>query len=246
VETLVIIAVIFAIAYFVGSSEKGSTDNKTREEIAHEALRRSIIHRAVEELYDRLKQEIEVHIDTLRKKYQMLVFTDDYGKENKSRFINEAAYFCDNVISSDLVEEIGRDEVIDQIISAAQDAALAHPIRETIYARNMRGEDFEALVEDIFHRRGIEVRKTSITGDQGVDLLAVVNGELVAIQCKRSASAIGNKAVQEVAAGRAHYEAELAWVVADADFTPAARQLAESTNVLLLHYTDLDQILRNS
>ena len=28
--------------------------------------------------------------------------------------------------------------------------------------------------------------------------------------------------------------------------SPADIQLAESTNVLLLHYTDLDQILRNS
>lgn len=245
-EALVILAVIFAIAYFVGSSRNGTAENKTRESTAQEALRRSIIQSAIEERYDRLNAEINAHIDTLRKKYQMLVFTDDYGRENKSRFVSEAAYFCDTIVSADLVEEIGRDEVIEQIVDAAQYAVLAHPINETTYARDMRGEEFETLVEDIFHRHDIEVRRTPITGDQGVDLLAVVDGDLVAIQCKRSATAIGNKAVQEVAAGRTHYEAEMAWVVADAEFTPGARQLAKSTNVLLLHYTDLDQILREA
>ncbi|KAA9011290.1 hypothetical protein F4U94_20940 [Sphingobium limneticum] len=82
-EALVILAVIFAIAYFVGSSRNGTSENKGREAIAQEALRRSIIQSAVKVQFDRLENEINAHIDTLRKKYQMLVFTDDYGRENK-------------------------------------------------------------------------------------------------------------------------------------------------------------------
>ncbi|WP_313391998.1 restriction endonuclease [Sphingobium yanoikuyae] len=242
-EALVILAVIFAIAYIVGSSRNVAAENKKREETVHEALRRSIIQSAVEEWYDRLDAEINTHIDTLRKKYQMLVFTDDYGRENKSRFLSEAAYFCDTIVSADLVEEIGRDQVIELITDAAQYAVLAHPVNGAAYARDMRGEEFEALVEGIFHRYGIEVRRTPITGDQGVDLIAEIYGDRVAIQCKRSATAVGNKAVQEVVAGRTHYDAQMAWVIADAQFTPGARQLAKSNNVLLLHYSDLDQIL---
>jgi restriction system protein len=51
---------------------------------------------------------------------------------------------------------------------------------------------------------------------------------------------VGNKAVQEAVAGRAHYGAQFSGVVSNATFTPSAKQLAASNAVLLLHFSELD------
>jgi restriction system protein len=52
--------------------------------------------------------------------------------------------------------------------------------------------------------------------------------------------------VQEVVAGRLHYGADMAVVVSTAPYTYAARELAASTRVLLLHHdqlANLDELL---
>ena len=50
---------------------------------------------------------------------------------------------------------------------------------------------------------------------------------------------VGNKAVQEVLAGKAFESADLAFVVSNTEFTPAAWTLAEATGVYLVHYSQL-------
>jgi restriction system protein len=50
---------------------------------------------------------------------------------------------------------------------------------------------------------------------------------------------VGNKAVQEAAAARLHERADQAIVVSNAAYTKAARQLAGTTGVILLHHDDL-------
>lgn len=80
--------------------------------------------------------------------------------------------------------------------------------------------------------------------DQGVDVIATLRGTKVAIQCKMYANPVGNKAVQEVVAGKMHYRAHLAVVVSTAPYTRSARALASSTNVLLLHHDQLPMLER--
>jgi restriction system protein len=52
---------------------------------------------------------------------------------------------------------------------------------------------------------GFSVRKTKVTGDQGVDLIVEGEGRLIAVQAKGYTGSVGNKAVQEVYAGMAFY-----------------------------------------
>jgi restriction system protein len=64
----------------------------------------------------------------------------------------------------------------------------------------------------------------------------------VAIQCKRLARPVGNKAVQEVVAARTYYDTDLAAVVSTGDYTEAARRLARRNDVHLLHVDDLPDL----
>jgi restriction system protein len=61
----------------------------------------------------------------------------------------------------------------------------------------------------------------------------------IVVQCKFYSSPVGNKAVQEAAAARLHERADQAIVVSNAAYTKAARQLAGTTGVILLHHDDL-------
>lgn len=243
-EGIVFVALIMIVAWVVGNNRKNKSEHQEQSALTSEAIRLSIIEDLVRAQYNALDEVVSLHIKTLAKKYDMLTFTDDYGNENTARFKNEAEYFCKTVVPSDLIEEIGYDHAVVTVINMVQFKRYSLASSEMAYERDMRGEEFEALVESIFHRHGIATRRTAISGDQGVDLLAVVDEEIVAVQCKRSASIIGNKAVQEVVAGMIHYDAQKAWVVSDADFSPAARQLAKSARVTLLHYSEIEELIK--
>ena len=68
----------------------------------------------------------------------------------------------------------------------------------------MKGYEFEHFCADLLKKNGF--RKVSVTpasGDQGVDIIAVRGTARYAIQCKRYASPLGNKPVQEVYTGKA-------------------------------------------
>jgi hypothetical protein len=72
------------------------------------------------------------------------------------------------------------------------------------------------------------------SGDQGVDVIASKDSQIVAIQCKRFTAPIGNKAVQEAHAGMKYYDAGTAVVLGTGGFTKSAQELARSTGVKLI------------
>jgi restriction system protein len=53
---------------------------------------------------------------------------------------------------------------------------------------------------------------------------------------------VGNGAVQEIAAAMRYWSGDMAAVVSNAGFTPAARKLAAATGVLLLHHDGLAEL----
>lgn len=103
----------------------------------------------------------------------------------------------------------------------------------------MSGIDYEHYCKGLLEKAGWDVTISKATGDQGVDLVASMDNIRVCIQCKRYSQPVGNKAVQEVVAGKQFYRGTHAAVVSNASFTPSAISLANSTNVLLMSHVEL-------
>ena len=109
---------------------------------------------------------------------------------------------------------------------------------------SLEGHDFEYYVARLLQAHGFEnVSVTQGSGDYGVDIIAYAGEEKIAIQCKHYAKPVGIKAVQEVYAGKMHYNAAEAVVVTNSTFTDAAFTLAQETGVRLWDRDSLKQML---
>ena len=106
----------------------------------------------------------------------------------------------------------------------------------------MSPHEFERCCADYLALKGWRARRTGGSGDQGVDVLAEKNNIRLVLQCKKYGKPVGNRAVQEAFAAKAHARADAAAVVSTQGFTRSAHELAAATGVLLLHFTDLRTI----
>lgn len=101
--------------------------------------------------------------------------------------------------------------------------------------------DFEHYCADLLKANGWQAQVTQASGDQGIDIIAEYDGKKAVFQCKKYASPVGNKAVQEVIEGKQFCGASIAAVVSNASYTQSAKQLANTTGVYLLHHSELAQ-----
>jgi len=111
---------------------------------------------------------------------------------------------------------------------------------------NMEGHEFERYCADILKRNDFEnVSVTQGSGDQGIDIIAFKDGIKYGIQCKCYSSAIGNKAVQEVFAGKTFYQCHVGIVLTNNYFTSSAIELAQRNGVVLWDRNKLLQMVQN-
>ena len=111
-----------------------------------------------------------------------------------------------------------------------------------IYESYKKGIKFENLCMEILKQNGWEVKETPNTGDQGVDLIASINDLRICIQCKNHEKAVGNKAVQEISAGKLFWKGTHAIIVSNSGFTKSAHQLAKSNKVKLINEFQLKNL----
>lgn len=112
---------------------------------------------------------------------------------------------------------------------------------------SMNGYQFEAFCAGLLLRYGFEkAYTTQSSGDQGVDVIAERDGVKYAIQCKCYQTDVGNQAVQEALAGQRFYKCHVGVVLTNQYFTPAAKQLAESTEIVLWDRDKLLQMVEKS
>lgn len=104
--------------------------------------------------------------------------------------------------------------------------------------------DFENDICLKLKQLGFRAKTTKASGDQGVDVIAEKNDIKFAVQCKLYSSPVGNKAVQEVCAGRDFYDADYGVVVTNNNYTPAAKKLADKNGIILLNDNDLEKLLK--
>ena len=130
-------------------------------------------------------------------------------------------------------------ELIEHEIAGIEGNSKNEP---AISVESMSGIEYEEYCKSLLEATGWAVSGTATTGDQGVDLIATMGGIRACIQCKRYSSPVGNSAVQEVSAGKLHWNGTHAVVVTNAGFTRAAQQLAYSTSVLLMSHEELEDL----
>ncbi|MFQ9933679.1 MAG: restriction endonuclease [Lachnospiraceae bacterium] len=99
----------------------------------------------------------------------------------------------------------------------------------------MTGREFEEFVAAVLEGCGYEIDEiTAASGDYGADIIAVADGERIAVQCKRYGKPVGVKAVQEVISAMKHYSCQRAAVITNSTFTNQAYTLAEDNEVVTL------------
>lgn len=105
-----------------------------------------------------------------------------------------------------------------------------------------KGLRFETLCFQKLKSQGWEVKYTPASGDQGVDIIASIDDLRLCIQCKDHQKPIGNKAVQEVYAGKKYWLGTHAILISSSGFTKSAQRLALSSNVLLINEIEIENI----
>lgn len=102
--------------------------------------------------------------------------------------------------------------------------------------RGKTGLEFEHYCAEWLVKHGYrEVIVTPATGDYGADLIAKDrSGKRWVFQCKHFSGKVGNSAVQEVVAAKAHYNADCAGVMTNSQLTKKARDLAWENAVELI------------
>ena len=108
---------------------------------------------------------------------------------------------------------------------------------------SMNGYEFEEFLKILFEKMGYKVEHTALSGDQGADLILSKFGEKVVVQAKRYSDKVSNTAIQEATAAIKHYGADRGMVVTTGEYTPSARELAESNNIELIDRAKLERLL---
>lgn len=203
--------------------------------------------RASKRVDNEIEKIVENNIDALMRRRAQLLQPDAYGNLKTDKWTKEIGYF----ISTNLLWRLGDydrsvaveraselSDYIERIVSTKTSLKPPHQA----FRDDMTPTDYEHFCAEELKRSGWDTRVTMASRDQGVDVVAQKSGIRIAVQCKLYRTPVGNKAVQEVAAARAHEMADFAIVVSNNSYTPAAEELAKTNNVFLLHHRDLAKI----
>jgi restriction system protein len=198
-------------------------------------------------VFDTAQRVTEEQLSSLVRKRRQLVQPDAYGNLVLERWVKEVDYF----ISTSIKPRLASDEqfalpeysmeIAHHIEEAVRGAALDRPTAQAFWD-DMKPLEFEHFCAEELRRAGWNARVTMQSRDQGVDVVADKGRCRIILQCKLYTRPVGNKSVQEAAAGRVHEGADYGIVVSNAGYTKAAEQLASTNGVLLLHYSDLPNL----
>ena len=189
----------------------------------------------------RLLATVVTHLAVLHKKRRQLLWTNDYGVvKGMDKWIREIRELIDDLVHPPVHAQVDYEHCARKVISWLDSRIPALPTESTV--EEMEGGDFELHCAEILRGAGWTVSHNGRTGDQGVDLIAELNGLRVALQCKRYASSVGNSAVQEIFAGQKFEMCDVGGVISNAKFTASAIQLSQTLGVLLVDISELGQL----
>ncbi len=208
--------------------------------------------KAKQSLIDSIPNEFEKiineNINTISSAYRKTIKTNSFGKKDYGKFSAEFNEFIKDQpsikkIVNTLAEvhnyeiDIGTDGAVEYLETLISDATL-----NDVYSDDMDPFEYEHMCAEEFNKSGWEANATQASSDQGVDVIARRDDEVLVAQCKRFAKPVGNKAVQEVVAGLKFYKANIGVVIAPNGFTNSAEQLAEANNIALIHHSEIKNL----
>ena len=196
-----------------------------------------------------IRRLTKAHASTLYLKRLQKLGRDDYGNLLKAEWEQEKGYFYNNVIKpaiSESMAELYDGTKTNNFIETAVNEYAETQELESMDINKMTPYEFEGYCAQLLAEAGWSARATQGSGDQGIDVIGEKDGKKAVFQVKMYSSPVGNKAVQEVIAGRAYASADLAYVVSNASYTPSAIELASKADVKLLHYSQLSTLEVNS
>jgi hypothetical protein len=190
-------------------------------------------------LLESLNEQLSLHSVHLSRNLRRAYILNEYGAAVKDDRWREVERFLESVGLIDRARKHGLSKVKEYIIDwyEVQKTKLEHS-----QAMPEDGNDFEHWVAAQLSKHGWTATVTQASGDDGVDIVAIKNSVRVAVQCKRYAGSVGNKAVQEVYTGMKHMQLDHAVVISTGKYTKAAQDLARTTGVFLLSEHDIHDL----
>lgn len=209
----------------------------TRLRLEYEQAKPRLQRHVAIDLEDTLQEWIRQEGPAYQAKLPLLLYflykhehhADQIAFESEDRLVSEA----EEERISDLCERIYYNICARRLRRSLEEFDASESV-SMIEVDAMSGEKFESFVADLFGALGYEAETTSISGDQGVDVLLRGDGRRLAVQAKNYGGNVGNRAVQEALAGQRHYSCDQAIVVTNSEFTASALELAETTDVTLV------------
>lgn len=199
------------------------------------------------EMLEALRALVFSHGKTLMLKMNQTIYRDAYGNDVFDKFFVERDYFIKAVLTKEISPEkwsffFPETDATAIFHDALNAYALSdqHDGRQMIeVTENTTPLDYELICAELLRIVGWNAKVTKGSGDQGIDVIAEHAGKKLVLQCKLYSKPVGNYAVQEIIAGLHFEKAQFAAVVTNGGYTPSARALAASSNVHLLHHSDL-------
>lgn len=192
-------------------------------------------------LYKDVKAKIlsnnPVNADECLRNY-LALFNSDIN-EPMIRQILQDVFNYDGNIESDIAKirsEIVREKSANEIRTFESDLMAESSANNQITIHDIdiiSGYDFELLLEKLFEGMGYSVTHTTLSNDQGADLILEKDNTRTVVQAKNWTANVGNAAIQEAVAAIKHYNSHRALVVSSSGFTQSAIDLAHSNNVEL-------------
>ena len=205
-------------------------------------------------LMNKLSKEIdsiiENNIKIIAAAYRTSVTSNSFGKKNYNKFNAELEEFIED--NSKVLEkarafiEVNYENAEINFVNDSLIEVIEEQIEELYQNADYTDEidpfEYEHYCAEEFKKNGWIAEATQGSSDQGVDVKASRDGIDLVAQCKRFAKPVGNKAVQEVVAGIKYYAANKGIVIAPNGFTKSAKKLAESSNIDLIHHSEIKDL----
>ena len=231
--------------------------NRDKELEGEKKKQSDIKHRRKEKLKDQAIKEmasiVEKDFQKIAKAYRNTVTENAFGKKNYDKFTPQLSeyLFEQSEKAQDWVDENdwSHEDFINTYIKHAApglikviESMLKEQDEDMEFSKSMDPYEYEQFCANEFKKTGWNAKTTKASSDQGVDVVAQRDDQIIVAQCKRFSKPVGNKAVQEVAAGMIHWNGTHAVVVGKSGFTKSAQNLAESTKVILTADSELENL----